>query len=103
MRSTVPRTIQALGLLGGAALPRGQVQDYGYLFIVFDPALLMPVADFERQLEELVSRVKSVRRQPGSEEVRIPSERAYAERERRRVEGIMLERVLYEKICAVNA
>ena len=79
--------IQALGLLGGAALPRGQVQDYGYLFVVFDPGLLMPAGEFQRQLDELVSRVKSVRRQPGAGEIRIPSERAYAERERRLAEA----------------
>ena len=29
--------IQALGLLAGAAIPRGQVQDYGFLFLVVDP------------------------------------------------------------------
>lgn len=95
--------IQALGLLGGAALPRGQVQDYGYLFVVFDPGLLMPAGEFQRQLDELVSRVKSVRRQPGAGEIRIPSERAYAERERRLANGIALERVLYDRICALKA
>ncbi len=31
--------IQALGLLAGAAIPRGQVQDYGFLFLVVDPEL----------------------------------------------------------------
>jgi LDH2 family malate/lactate/ureidoglycolate dehydrogenase len=35
--------IQAMGLLAGAALARGQVQDYGFLFIAFDPGLLIPV------------------------------------------------------------
>lgn len=49
----------------------------------------------------LVSRVKSVRLQPGIGEIRIPSERAYAERERRLAEGIALQRVLYDKISAL--
>ena len=34
--------IQALGLLAGAAIPRGRVQDYGFLFLVVDPATLLP-------------------------------------------------------------
>ena len=34
--------IQALGLLAGAALPRGDVQDYGFLFIAIDPAVMLP-------------------------------------------------------------
>ena len=93
--------IQALGLLGGAARTRGEVQDYGYLFVVFDPGLLMPVDEFQRQLDELIAKVKATPRQPGVDEIRIPSERAYAERERRRVEGIAFERVLYERIRAL--
>ena len=93
--------IQALGLLGGAARTRGKAQDYGYLFVVFDPGLLMPVAEFQRHLEELISAVKATPRQPGVAEIRIPSERAYAERSRRLKEGIHVERLIYEKICAL--
>jgi LDH2 family malate/lactate/ureidoglycolate dehydrogenase len=58
----------------------------------------MPGKDFERHLDELVARVKATPRQPGVDEIRIPSERAYSERERRRVEGIDLERTIYERI-----
>lgn len=90
--------IQALGLLGGAALTRGQVQDFGFLFVVFDPNLLMPAAEFERQLDELIANVKSTPLQPGIDSIRIPSERSYAERERRRVQGFELQRVIYERI-----
>ncbi len=91
-------TIQALGLLGGAALTNGDPQDFGFLFVLFDPGLLMPAADFERQLNELIAAVKATPRQPGVDEIRIPSERAYAERERRLVDGIELPRAIYERI-----
>lgn len=94
-------TIQALGLMAGAALPRRRVQDFAFLFIVFDPGLLIPPEHLERQLAELIERVKSTPRQPGVEEIRIPSERAFKERARRRVEGIVLERSLYNKINAL--
>jgi LDH2 family malate/lactate/ureidoglycolate dehydrogenase len=90
--------IQALGLLGGAALTNGSPQDFGFLFVLFDPGLLMPVADFERQLDELIAAVKATPRQPGVDEIRIPSERAYAARERRLVEGIELPRAIHERI-----
>jgi LDH2 family malate/lactate/ureidoglycolate dehydrogenase len=82
--------VQALGLLAGAALARGQVQDYGFLFVAFDPGLLIPADQFKRQVSELIDRLKAPPRQPGVEEIRIPSERAFRERERRRVEGIVL-------------
>jgi LDH2 family malate/lactate/ureidoglycolate dehydrogenase len=90
--------IQALGLLAGAALPRGDVQDYGFLFIAIDPAVMLPDGDFEAQFSELVARIKATPRQPGVDEIRIPSERAFREREQRRVEGIVLDRKVVDAL-----
>jgi LDH2 family malate/lactate/ureidoglycolate dehydrogenase len=90
--------VQALGMLGGTALTRGEVRDFGFLFVVFDPGLLMPVSDYQQQLEALISEIKATPRQTGVSEIRIPSERAYAERERRVVEGIDVPRAIVEKI-----
>ena len=94
-------TIQALGLLAGAATPSGQVQDFAFLFVVFDPALLVPAEQFKLQLAELIARVKATPRQPGIEEIRIPSENAFRERRRRRVDGIVLDRRLHDRIRAL--
>jgi LDH2 family malate/lactate/ureidoglycolate dehydrogenase len=93
--------VQALGLLAGAALARGQVQDYGFLFWTLDPNIMLPGGDFEKQMAELVTRIKETPRQPGVDEIRIPSERAYRERERRRNEGIVLERKVVESLNAL--
>ena len=93
--------VQAMGLLAGAALASGQVQDYGFLFLAFDPGLLIPLDQFTRQVSELIDRLKATPRQPGVEEIRIPSERAFRERERRRVEGIVLERTVVEALHAL--
>jgi LDH2 family malate/lactate/ureidoglycolate dehydrogenase len=93
--------VQALGLLAGAALARGQVQDYGFLFIVFDPGLLIPADRFTHQVSELIDRLKATPRQPGVEEIRIPSERAFRERERRRVGGLVLARQVVEALNAL--
>jgi LDH2 family malate/lactate/ureidoglycolate dehydrogenase len=90
--------IQALGLLAGAALPRGDVQDYGFLFIAIDPAIMLPDGNFEAQMAELVARIKATPRQPGVDEIRIPSERAFREREQRRVEGIVLDRKVVDAL-----
>jgi len=93
--------IQAMGLLAGAALARGQVQDYGFLFIAFAPGLLIPAEQFQAQVTELIDRIKATPRQPGVEDIRIPSERAFRERARRRVEGIVLERTVVEALNAL--
>lgn len=94
-------TIQAMGLLAGAALPNGQVQDFAFLFVVFNPALLMPAAQFEQQLAELIARVKATPRQSGVDEIRIPSEQAFRTRAERRIAGIVLERRIHARIAAL--
>jgi LDH2 family malate/lactate/ureidoglycolate dehydrogenase len=93
--------VQALGLLAGAALTRGSVQDYGFLFWAIDPDVMLPGGAFRSQMSELVRRIKATPRQPGVDEIRIPSERARRERERRRVEGIVLERKVVEALEAL--
>ena len=93
--------VQALGLLAGAALTRGNVQDYGFLFWVINPAVMLPGGDFEKQMSELVRKIKETPRQPGVDEIRIPSERANRERERRLKEGIVIERKIFELLKAL--
>jgi delta1-piperideine-2-carboxylate reductase len=44
--------IHALGLLAGAAIPRGLVQDYGCLFLVVDPGVLLPGNPFAAQISQ---------------------------------------------------
>jgi LDH2 family malate/lactate/ureidoglycolate dehydrogenase len=97
--------IQALGLLAGAALPRGRVQDYGFLFFVVDPgAMLSPgisVDPFARQMADLVKAIQATPRRPGVEEIRVPSQRAFRERDRRRVEGILIDNAVIDALRAL--
>jgi len=93
--------IQALGLIAGAALGRGVVNDYGFLFIAIDPGLTQPDNAFQRQMSELVETIKALPKQDGVDEIRIPSERAFQERARRRVEGIVIEKRIVELLEAL--
>lgn len=93
--------IQALGLLAGATIPRGQVLDYGFLFIAIDPAILLGPGAFPGQMSELVERIKATPRAAGVEEIRIPSERAYRERARRREEGLVFDRAVVDSLRAL--
>jgi len=93
--------IQALGILAGAALAHGQVRDYGFLFWAVDPNVMLPGGDFPAQMARYVRELKATPRQPGVDEIRIPSERAMRERERRRREGIVLERKVVESLRAL--
>ena len=80
---------------------QGQVRDYGFLFWAVDPNAMLPGGEFKSQMSEFVRQVKATPRQPGVEEIRIPSERALRERERRRREGIVLERKVVESLQAL--
>ncbi len=93
--------IQALGILAGAALSKGQVRDYGFLFWAVDPDAMLPGGEFKSQMSEFVRQIKATPRQPGVEEIRIPSERARRERERRRSEGILVDRAVVDALKAL--
>jgi LDH2 family malate/lactate/ureidoglycolate dehydrogenase len=93
--------IQALGVLAGCKLARGNVIDYGFLLIAIDPAVLLPGGDFSEQMTEFVATIKATPRQPGVKEIRIPGERAVRERARRRTEGIVIEKKIIDSLNAL--
>ena len=77
----------------------GETIDRGFLFIVFDPALLLPPDQFKAELATLIGRIKALPKQPGVEEIRIPSERAYRERARSRAAGgFTIDRPVYDRL-----
>lgn len=91
-------SVQALGLLAGAALARGSVRDYAYFFLAIDPGIMGTMQSFDEQMTRLVNEIKGARLQPDADEVRIPFERASRERQRRRQEGIVIPRKIVEAI-----
>ncbi|MEI8036440.1 MAG: Ldh family oxidoreductase [Betaproteobacteria bacterium] len=93
--------IQALGLLAGSSIVRNEVLDYGFLFWVINPQIMLPDDNFKSQMSEYVRQMKALPKQPGVQEIRIPSERGFKERERRRVEGIVIERKVIESLQAL--
>ena len=90
--------IQALGLIAGARVRNGDVCDFAHLFVAFDPGLFMPVEQFTSELDELLSRIRNLPRQPGVSEIRIPSERGFREREIRRKQGILVKKRVVERL-----
>jgi L-2-hydroxycarboxylate dehydrogenase (NAD+) len=91
--------VQALGVLAGSTITPGG--EDGYLFVVFKPDLLVPLADFKREVTALIDRIKSVPTAPGVAEIRIPGERAFESRERLLREGIDVDRLVYDALAAL--
>jgi LDH2 family malate/lactate/ureidoglycolate dehydrogenase len=92
---------QALGVFAGSG--NDQEKNYGYLMMAMKPDLLMPLAEYRKQLSENLARIKATPRQPGVEEIRLPGERSFKERERHLREGIVIDRFIYEALLAVPA
>ncbi len=92
--------IQAFGLLAGAA--SSDKKHYGFLLVLIDPSVLVPLDVYKREVAELFDFVKNTPRQPGVEQIRIPSERAFREREARLEAGeIFVEAAVYEQLNAI--
>ena len=77
--------------------------EYGYLFVAFRPDLFGPADAFERQVTQLIEHVKATPRQPGVDDIRIPSERAFRCRERALREGLEIDRVVFDALVALRA
>ncbi len=91
--------MQSLGVLAGSGL--GDDKTYGYLIMAIKPDLMLPLDDFRRDMSEMLARVKATPRQPGVDEIRMPSERAFRERARALREGVEIDRRIYDALLAL--
>jgi LDH2 family malate/lactate/ureidoglycolate dehydrogenase len=55
------------------------------------PGTLLPGNLFAEQMAQLVKAIQATPRRPEVEEIRIPSQRTFRERERRRAKGILVD------------
>ena len=93
--------VQCLGILaGGAVIPRG-LKDFGYFFLVIDPELFMPLAEYKARVSELAKRIRESRPQDGGDAVRVPGERSLRERARRLQHGIELDDRLHAELLGL--
>jgi LDH2 family malate/lactate/ureidoglycolate dehydrogenase len=51
-------------------------KDYGNMFMAVDPELLVDLAEFKAQVSDMMNVIKNSRKQPSTEEIRLPGERA---------------------------
>ena len=88
--------MDALGALAAGARTAGQVG--GYMFIAFRPDLFLPPEDYRREVTTRIETIKATPRQEGVDEIRIPGERAYKTRARLLLEGIEIDRKIFNAL-----
>ncbi len=88
--------MQALGVLAGSGSDRDR--SAGYLVLAVQPELMMPLAQYRSDLSQALDRLRSTPRQEGVEEIRIPSDRSYAQRRRHLDQGIVIDRHVHDEL-----
>ena len=83
--------------LGGIRV-KGQPMRTSQLFLAIDVARFMPLADFERRMQELVAMVKSARTARGYDEILVAGDPEWRAEERRRSEGIPLSEGVWKSL-----
>lgn len=82
------------GALVNAATVPPPGTNYGLLLIVLDPSVFVPIDQFKAEVDDLIQEIKTNRREAGVEEILIPGERAYREREKNLMSGFQLDEKL---------
>jgi L-2-hydroxycarboxylate dehydrogenase (NAD+) len=89
--------ILTTALLGAPVTPPTG-REYGLFIIAINPDLFVPIDRFKEEVSELIRRIKSVKREPGVEEVLLPGERSWRIRCKRLEEGIEVDERLIKRI-----
>ncbi len=100
--SALALAVQVLSgaLVGADALPAKGV-NYGLFLLAIDPCVLGDRSEFEAGVSAVVSAVKSARPAAGVQELLVPGERAWRERERRLREGVDVPQELLAEISGL--
>ncbi len=88
--------MDALGVLAAGAQSDGSVS--GYAFIAFKPDLFVPIDEYRREVSRRIATIKATPRQEGVAEIRIPGERSFATRARLLLEGIEIDKKIYDAL-----
>ena len=74
--------------------------NYGLLIIVLNPTIFVTSEHFKNEVDSLIDRIKDSRHEPNVDEILIPGERAYRQREINLKSGINLDKELVTQLTA---
>jgi len=72
------------------ALDLEEPSNQGHAFIVINPEMMMPLADFKTRVDEMIAEIKSAPLAPDREEIFLPGEMVWERRKKALVEGMLL-------------
>lgn len=90
--------MHAMGLLTGAGTTADK--NNGHLIIAFKPDLMYSTEQYKEDVSALLTRIKTSKRAPSIDEIRIPSERSFKERARNLKEGLEFDTAVFNRLRA---
>jgi LDH2 family malate/lactate/ureidoglycolate dehydrogenase len=73
--------------------------DFGHFFMVVDPELFLPAAEFTERVERLIHQARSGERAAGADRILVPGEREMRAREQNLRRGAPLRASTYQALC----
>jgi LDH2 family malate/lactate/ureidoglycolate dehydrogenase len=94
------------GVMTGAAFGSSlyknpKSQDVGHLLMAIDVEWFMPREEYAARLQALVDEVQSSELRPGVDHIYLPGEIEHLREQKKRTEGVPLERSVYEDLKAL--
>jgi LDH2 family malate/lactate/ureidoglycolate dehydrogenase len=93
--------MQGLALLGAAGADDALMT--GYFIFAMRPDLLIPIDEYRRKMSLGLARVKESPRQPGVDEIRLPSEGSFRKRTQLLREGIEIDGHIHRELLKLAA
>ena len=96
--------VQLLGVVAGSPAFPPNLEDFGFLVMLINPAMFRPLDEYKKEIDEYASKMRESPPLPGKPALRMPFERSNATRVRNREAGeIEVEDVVVDKLEALIA
>jgi LDH2 family malate/lactate/ureidoglycolate dehydrogenase len=95
--------VHLLGMLGGSPMMPAPMAEFGLTIIALKPDLLTDLTDFKRDVAGFSASIRATRPVAGGGPIRMPFERSYVERRRRRDAGhIEINEEIHDRILVLR-
>jgi delta1-piperideine-2-carboxylate reductase len=94
--------VQLLGVVAGSPALPPNLEDFGFLVMLVNPAMFRPLEEYKREVDEYVAKMKDSPPLPGNSPLRMPFQRSNTTREKAKVAGeFEVEEMVVEKLKAL--
>jgi delta1-piperideine-2-carboxylate reductase len=94
--------VQLLGVVAGSPALPPNLEDFGFLIMLINPAMFRPLEEYKREIDEYCAKMKESPSLPGRPVLRMPFERSNGLRVRQREAGeFEVEDAIVEKLKAL--